>query len=194
MRTLASLRAEGLIRAIGLSGYPLPALLAHARFLHENGVPAEVFFSYAHFSLTNTLLAESVADFRAAGIEHVINGSPLCLGLLRAERAPEWHPAAPALKAACVEASAVAGEKYRQRLADVALRFALGFEGTTCVGCSNLGELDTALGAWETVKARKELGEGDGGDEVIFKDLRGILVGAHEVTWPVPPVGWVREM
>jgi hypothetical protein len=62
--------------------------------------------------------------------------------------------------------------QWGEKLADVALRYSLGFEGTTCVGCSSLQELDAALGAWRLVRERRE-----GGDERVFKDVEEILAG-----------------
>jgi D-arabinose 1-dehydrogenase len=188
------LRSEGLVRAFGLSGYNLPILLSHAQAIQTQlGVTVEVLFSYCHFNLQNNLLAEYAPRFKAAGVKTIINGSPLSMGLLRAEPAPEWHPAAPALKAACVQASKHVEGVYGQKLADVALRYSLGFEGTTCSGCSSMEELDTALGAWEIVKSRKQNGEGNGKDEQIFRELWAILVGDHETVWPMPPLGFVRK-
>lgn len=188
------LRDEGHVRAFGLSGYTLSTLLSYAQAVQKKlGVSTELLFSYCHFNLQNNSLAQYVPKFQAAGIKSIINGSPLSMGLLRAEPAPEWHPASPDLKTACVEASRHVESRHGQKLADVALRYSFGFEGTTCVGCSTLQELEAALEARDAVLTQKKSGKGGEADERIFDDLRRILVGDHEMAWPVPPQGWVRK-
>jgi aryl-alcohol dehydrogenase-like predicted oxidoreductase len=194
MRELAKLRAEGLTRAIGLSGYSLPVLLSRAQAIQARlGFAADVFFSYCHFNLQNSLLAEYAPRFAAAGVKHLINGSPLSMGLLRAEPAPDWHPAPPALKAACVEASKHVESVHREKLADVAIRYSLGFDGTTCAGCSSLAELETVLRAWDAARERKQSGVEDVKDRAIFQELRHILAGEGKTVWPMPPTGFVRK-
>lgn len=197
-RQLVALKQEGKIRAWGLSGYDLTVLLGHAQAIQEDPANAEgpeVFFSYCHYNLQNSLLSDFLPRFRALGIKQIINGSPLSMGLLRAEKAPGWHPASPELKEACVKASEFTESVHGEKLADVALRYALGFEGTTCVGCSSLRELDTAVEAWRTVQRRRK-GEDDTGkakDEKVFGETRKMLTGEWAPTWACPPEGWVRE-
>ena len=191
---LATLRSEGLIRSFGLSGYTLSTLLSHFQAIQSRlGLAAEVFFSYANYNLQNQLLVEYAPQLRAAGVKHIINGSPLSMGLLRAESPPDWHPGSTGLKAACQKASKHAESAYGQKLTDVASRFAMGFAGTTCCGASSMEELEAALAAWETVKTRRETGTGDGDDRMVFQDLQNILRGNHETTWPSPPPGFVRR-
>ena len=190
---LERLRSEGLLRSFGLSGYNLPALLSCAQEVYSRlNFSAEVLFSYCHYNLENSALPQYVPKFRGVGVKHIINGSPLSMGLLRANPAPEWHPASTGLKEACLKASQHVETLYRESLADVALRYALGFDGTTCVGCSTLEELKTALSAWETIKARTRVGEGDGEDTKVFKELQDILVGDWDMDWKVPPKGFER--
>ena len=188
------LREDGYVRTFGLSGYTLSTLLSCVQAVKEQlGTSVEVLFSYCHCNLQNNLLAQYVRKFQASGVKTIINGSPLSMGLLRAEPAPEWHPASPDLKAACLSMSRHVESRYGQRLADVALRYSLGFEGTTCVGCSTLQELEAALEARDAVLTCKKTGKGGEVDRRIFKDLRNILAGDCETGWPVPPLGWVRK-
>ena len=196
MSELQAMQDEGMIRACGISGYTLEKLLARAEEIkRECKKGPEVLFSYCHYNLQNDMLVDYAPRFRGAGVKHIINGSPLSMGLLRAEPAQDWHPAPPSLKEACRRASETCEEKYGQKLVGVALRFAMRFQGTTCSGCSSLDELDEALKSWRTVEARKEKGKGDEDDEELFEELRRILVRDDvDMTWAVPPVGWQREM
>ncbi|KAK5209130.1 hypothetical protein LTR47_004842 [Exophiala xenobiotica] len=188
------LRQEGYVRAFGLSGYTLSTLLSYVQAVKEQlGVSTEILFSYCHYNLQNNSLAQYAPKFRALGVKSIINGSPLSMGLLRAEPAPEWHPASPGLKAACISTSSHVESVYGQKLADVALRYSLGFDGTTCVGCSTLPELEAALEARDTVLTYKKSEKGGDVDGRMFKDLRSMLVGDYEMAWPVPPPGWVRK-
>lgn len=115
------------------------------------------------------------------------------MGLLRKEPAPDWHPASVGLKTACERASEYVEEMYHQRLADVALRYSLGWKGTTCAGCSSLEELETLLQTWKAVERRKQGGDSDEKDTKIFNDLRNVLVEGGQVAWQMPPVGFVRS-
>jgi D-arabinose 1-dehydrogenase len=193
---LSQLRADGLVRAFGLSGYTLPVLLSHVKAVRTQLGPdrtPEVLFSYCHYTLQNNTLADYESQFRELGIRHIVNGSPLAMGLLRKEPAPDWHPASTELKAACMKASEYAEDTYDQRLADVALRYSLGWRGTTCAGCSSLEEVETLLEAWKIVKKRKREGITDCKDEEMFKELREILAEGRQVVWQMPPVGFVRS-
>lgn len=194
MTELLALKSQGLIRAVGISGYALDVLLRHAAAVRQScGKNVDVVFSYCHYTLHNDELAVYAPRLRALGVAAVVNGSPLAMGLLRAEGPPEWHPAGRELKEACRRAAGVARERFGRGLAEVAVRFGVGFEGTTCVGCSTVGELEGALEAWRVVRERRARGEGDGEDEEVFEVLKGVLRGEWGMTWAVPPVGWVRE-
>ncbi|KAI8323052.1 Aldo/keto reductase, partial [Martensiomyces pterosporus] len=97
---LFELKARGLVRNVGISGYPLEVLLRIAEIQQERSSPLDVVLSYCSYNLHCQRLAEYVPKLRAAGVKTVIAASPLSMGLLSSDTTPEWHPAKPELKAA----------------------------------------------------------------------------------------------
>ena len=122
---------EGLIRYVGISGYPLPVLcsIAH-RVLRETSEPLDAVMSYANFTLQNTLLATAgIRQLRNAGVDVVPNASPLGMGLLRREGVPvgsmgNWHPSSNELRAAVKRASDFC-DRHDEKLEVIAIRYAL---------------------------------------------------------------------
>jgi aryl-alcohol dehydrogenase-like predicted oxidoreductase len=122
---------EGIIKYVGISGYPVAVLSSLAEMiLRETGEPLDAVMSYANFTLQNTrLLSEAVPRLIAAGVDVVPNASPLGMGLLRGQGPPigamgNWHPAPDELRRA-VRAASDWTDKQGERLEVVALRFAL---------------------------------------------------------------------
>lgn len=136
---LRALRDEGLIRYIGISGYPVAKLAALAEaVLAQTGEPLDAVLSYAHFSVQNTALggADVLGRFASAGVGVVLNASMLGMGLLTTRGADEgpiaaWHPAPEGLREKCHELVGVAA-RAGERLETVAIRWAL--DGWTRVG------------------------------------------------------------
>ncbi|PHH74562.1 hypothetical protein CDD80_2992 [Ophiocordyceps camponoti-rufipedis] len=129
---LRRLRDQGLLRYVGISGYPVDVLadLAEA-VLADSGEPLDAVMSYAHFCLQNTGLGhpDLLARFRAAGVQCLLNASILGMGLLTSRGVDQgpmasWHPAPPALRSACRFLADVAAE-HGERLEEVAIRWAL---------------------------------------------------------------------
>ncbi|KAI1333620.1 Aldo/keto reductase [Xylariaceae sp. FL0016] len=129
---LRRLRDEGIIRYVGISGYPVDVLCALAELvLRETGEPLDAVLSYSHFSIQNTTLGAPRAMDRleGAGVDVVLNASMLGMGLLTtrgADAGPmaSWHPSPEGLRQACqdlVPVAVAAGEK----LEVVAIRWAL---------------------------------------------------------------------
>ncbi|KAF1824053.1 Aldo/keto reductase [Dissoconium aciculare CBS 342.82] len=133
VRELRRLRdTEGIVKYVGISGYPVPVLVALAtRILAETGEPLDAVMSYANFTLQNGALgsAETLAAFAAAKVDVVPNASPLGMGLLRREGIPlgslgDWHPAPYDLRAAVARASDLC-DVHGEQLEVIALRWAL---------------------------------------------------------------------
>jgi len=86
--------------------------------------------SYANFTLQNTLLASrGIRELQAAGVDVVLNASPLGMGLLRTEGVPvgsmgNWHPASNDLRSAVKRASDFC-DRHDERLEVIAIRYAL---------------------------------------------------------------------
>ncbi|MFZ9857370.1 MAG: aldo/keto reductase [Roseiflexaceae bacterium] len=101
--TLPALRQaqrEGLIRQVGISGYPLaiyPRVLA--------ACDLDVVLSYCHLMLGNTRLLDVVPQLQACEVG-IINAAPLGMGLLTRQGPPEWHPAPAHIRARYTEAAA----------------------------------------------------------------------------------------
>lgn len=140
---LHKLKRQGKCRFIGMSGYPL-SLLARA----IESCELDVVISYAHFTLQNQRL---LTDLLPLAQEHgvgVMNGSPLCLGLLTNQGPPPWHPGSDNLKAVARQAV----DFCRQRGADISLlgmQYCLSEERipTTITGAPRKEELLTNLKA-----------------------------------------------
>ena len=126
LRACVQLKEKGLIRAIGITGYPLDML----RELHAKataaGVPVESCLSYSHYCLHDSSLVDGgTLKYMAEHGVGVLNGSPLSMSLLTSAGAPVWHPARAELKARATAAAAhcaAAGVNFER----VAMAFCLG--------------------------------------------------------------------
>ncbi|GAA5850038.1 hypothetical protein JCM8547_000989 [Rhodosporidiobolus lusitaniae] len=158
MAELFKLKKEGVVKAVGFSGFPLPTLLRLARLVAAHLEPLDIMQSYCHHTLQNTTLSTFLPLFYSAGVKQVITASPLSMGLLRSAPSPAWHPASPALQAATQEAVKLCA-KEGVKLEGVALGFGfssakLGGEGRetpTVVGLSTPEEVH------ETMKVFREI-------------------------------------
>ena len=99
--------------------------------LRETGEPLDIVMSYANFTLQNTrLLTEGLPRLLAAGVDVVLNASPLGMGLLRRQGVPigkmgDFHPAPDGLRTA-INSVSVWVDQQGEKLEAVAIRFALG--------------------------------------------------------------------
>jgi D-arabinose 1-dehydrogenase len=153
---------EGTIKYVGISGYPLPVLCSLAqRILLETGEPLDAVMSYANFTLQNELLATTgIKELKAAGVDVVLNASPLGMGLLRREGVPvgsmgNWHPSSDALRSAVKRASDFC-DRHDEKLEVVAIRYAL--ETWLRVGSSVGSRGDPASGVPWTRESIEQLG------------------------------------
>ncbi|KAJ6139372.1 hypothetical protein N7471_005858 [Penicillium samsonianum] len=132
VRELRRLRdEEGVLRYVGISGYPVDTLSELAEtVLRETGEPLDIVMSYANFTLQNTRLhSHALPRLLAAGVDVVPNASPLGMGLLRRDGVPigsmgDFHPAPNALRSAIRSASDCAS-RHGEKLEVVAIRYAL---------------------------------------------------------------------
>lgn len=122
IRALFKLKDEGVIRNVGISGYPLPVLLRISRLVATNAPyrPLDTILSYSNHCLHSDVLpgwyelfaADPRADENSAlpdlqwKAPVIVNGSPFSMGLLTDGSPPDWHPASDALRKASTEASA----------------------------------------------------------------------------------------
>ncbi len=179
---LAALKAQGLVRHIGVTGLPLAAL----RRVLDAAPPGavDVVLSYCHHTLFDASLPAMLPYLESKGVG-VVNASPLSMGLLTPQGAPEWHPAPPALKAAAAAAAAAAATAGASlpRVALVeALRAPAGI-ATTLVGMCTPAEVEEnveaaliALGVVDNPHAAR--------DAAALTAARAALAPFAGVTWP----------
>lgn len=148
---LRQLRDEGLIRYVGISGFPVHVLCKLAETITlETGEPLDAVLSYGHFTIQNRTLGlpevlgrqaldSPLSRFKAAGVQVVLNASMLGMGLLTSRGIPlstdgsdtkgsvlaQWHPSPPGLRTACKQLAALA-ENAGESLESVAIRWSLG--------------------------------------------------------------------
>lgn len=166
---LHKLKHQGKCRFIGMSGYPLTLL---ARAIEHCDL--DVVISYAHFTLQNQrLLTELLPVAEEHGVG-VLNGSPLCLGLLTNQGPPPWHPGSERLKTIARDAAAYC----RNKAADISLlgmQYCFTEEGiaSTITGAPRKEELLVNLKALTAPIDRQLLGE-----------VQSILAPVLNETWP----------
>jgi len=121
----------GVIRYVGISGYPVRVLCELAEMiLRETGEPLDAVMSYANFTLQNTTLSsEALPRLKAAEVDVVPNASPLGMGMLRRGGVPvggqgDFHPAPQGLRDAVLAASEWCDTRD-EKLEVVSIRFAL---------------------------------------------------------------------
>lgn len=131
VKELRRLRDAGVVRYVGISGYPIEVLCSLAeRIRDETGEPLDIVMSYSNYNLQNTMLAShGIARLKAAGVDVVPNASILDMGLLRHDGVPagsagDWHPSPKEMRIAVKHASDLCDE-YQERLEVIAIRWAL---------------------------------------------------------------------
>ncbi|KAI0440638.1 Aldo/keto reductase [Xylaria telfairii] len=131
VRELRRLRdEEGVLRYVGISGYPVGVLAELATMiLRETGEPLDAVLSYGHLTIQNTTLGGAVGRFADAGVDVVLNASMLGMGLLTtrgvaAGPMASWHPSPDGLRRACQDLVPVAADSG-ERLEVIAIRWAL---------------------------------------------------------------------
>lgn len=201
LRELNQLKKEGLVKNIGISGYPVKYLyevVLASKECPEIG-PLDAVMSYSNGCIQNEILFEYYDKFVAAGIQKVLNGSILSMSLLRSGVTHSFHPAPQELRDKVQEVASYLQKHYDGlELADLATRFALRkwlFEtqkqespeldwnkGTSIVlGVSNVDELNAAINNYWLVK-QNEGGINDK-DVAIFAKVKELLGDHYNETW-----------
>lgn len=129
---LRKIRDEsGVVKYIGISGYPVEILCERAQMILEmTGEPLDIVMSYANFTLQNTRLSSiALSRLQAAGVSVVPNASVLGMGLLRRVGVPiggqgDFHPSPKELRKA-IQAASDWCDSQGDRIEKVAIRFAL---------------------------------------------------------------------
>ncbi|MCJ1423763.1 hypothetical protein MMC29_001647 [Sticta canariensis] len=129
---LRKIRDEsGVVKYIGISGYPVETLCELAEMILERTEePLDIVMSYANFTLQNTRLSSiALPRLQAAGVSVVPNASVLGMGLLRRVGVPiggqgDFHPSPKELRKA-IQAASDWCDSQGDRIEKVAIRFAL---------------------------------------------------------------------
>ncbi len=166
---LRALQETGLVRWIGVTGYPLPALLHVAR-----QVPVDTVMSYCHYTVQDRRLAVRAAEFAAAGVA-LINASPLAMGALTDRGAPPWHPAPAQVLDRCAQAAAWCRDRGSS-LAKLALQFSV--MTSPCIA--------TVVGSANPANVQRDVEWiGEPIDAELLAEVEAILE-------PVRDIGWVN--
>ncbi|KAJ3499387.1 hypothetical protein NLG97_g384 [Lecanicillium saksenae] len=161
VRELRRLRDQGVIRYVGISGYPVDGLASLAEMImRETSEPLDAVLSYGHFCLQNAQLGrpELLERFAASGVGCLLNASMLGMGLLTSQGINNlpmgaWHPAPAELRQACHDLASIAAAEDRH-LEEVAIRWSLrnwiyqGSKfGTKAYKCDTKNSLPDTIGS-----------------------------------------------
>lgn len=164
---LRGLQQAGTVRAVGITGYPLPAL---AYVLERAEV--DTVMSYCQYTLQDRRLAawrERLTQHGAA----VLNASPLGMGALTSRGAPSWHPAPAVVLEACAAAAALC----RARGSDIS-RLAMQFAVATGAFAS------TVVGSADPENVRRTVEWiAEPLDEELLHDVEQILAPVRDTGW-----------
>ena len=165
---LRALQETGLVGAVGVSGFPLPAL-AHV----VERTPVDAVLSYCQYTLQNRRLAAWRERFARHGTA-VINASPLSMGALTDRGAPPWHPAPAEVLRQCARAAELCRARGED-LARVALRFAV----------TTGGFASTLVGAADPEEVRRDVRWiGEPVDDDLLRAVEECLAPVRDRSWP----------
>lgn len=151
---LETLRANGKVRFIGITGFPLHIF----PYLLDRG-QADTVLSYCHYTLANRELTGLLPRLEAERMG-IINAAPLCMGLLTNAGPPAWHPANGKLRERCA-AAALYCEAQGVDIATLALQFAIAERRihTTVIGMATASEVERNVGVMSQAFDRELVAE-----------------------------------
>lgn len=157
---LSKIKEEGLIKHIGITGYPLPVLLRLALLILHNPPykPVDVILSYSHLTLQDSTFLKFAPHLRErAKVGQLVVASPFSMGLLTSHPPPPWHPSPETMRKATADVLEEVGD-----LPDLALRYSMrkcSVDFPLVVGFSNLQEVHASAKIWRQV--REEIDDSD---------------------------------
>lgn len=186
LKMLTNLKSQGLIRWIGISGYPVEYIFKVAKIvkdIKEIG-SLDLIMSYCNMCLQNTTLKNWYDKFlNETGVRLVNNASILSMSLLRFQDTRNFHPGSDALKARCNELAVILRDEYNTDLADLSTRFAirewLNKKGRTVLGVSTISELDAAWKQYQLVLSKSI----DESDKELVSFSQSFLGDHYNETW-----------
>jgi aryl-alcohol dehydrogenase-like predicted oxidoreductase len=124
---LRSLQQRGLVRFVGISGYPMKIfqyVLQHTDL--------DVILSYNHYTLQNNMLSGLVPMLKQRGVG-IMNAAPFSARLLTNTQLPKWHKATPIVREIATKAAQHCDARGVD-IAKLALQFSIANpDMTTCV-------------------------------------------------------------
>ncbi|KAJ2375501.1 hypothetical protein IW150_002520 [Coemansia sp. RSA 2607] len=193
---LFELKHAGIVRRVGISGYPLETLQEIAQIQHKRGRPLDACLSYCNFNLHCQLLEEYIPKLKAAGVAIVISASPLSMGLLNQDATPEWHPAKDELKLAVAKCSEIVKQSVKAgvsiSLAEMAEHYSFSCPGADVhlVGAKTEDQVRHALDAYNQASSLNLATGGSYTDpdiQAVYKQIMALLAPFSRYTWPSPP-------
>ncbi|KAJ7237209.1 NADP-dependent oxidoreductase domain-containing protein [Mycena haematopus] len=186
---LRKMQEEGLIKHIGITGYPLYTLLRIALLILHNPPfkPVDVVLSYSNLSLQNsTFLQFAPQLIERAQVRQLLAASPFSMGLLTDLGPPLWHPASPVLRS--VSAQAAKDSRARGRsLADLATGYCIRHTGGAVplvVGLSQPKEVHECIKVWREIETRDGNEERMEQEEEVKSAFKN--AGVLDWTWASP--------
>jgi L-galactose dehydrogenase len=124
---LRVLQKKGMVRRVGVSGYPMNIF----RYVLDR-TDLDVVLSYNHYTLQNTMLADLVPHLKQKGVG-VMNAAPFSARLLTNTELPKWHKATPLVRATAKAAAEHCAAKGVD-IAQLALQYSIANpDMATCV-------------------------------------------------------------
>ncbi|KAJ7590756.1 Aldo/keto reductase [Mycena floridula] len=152
---LQKMKEEGLIKEVGMTGYPLPTLLRLSLLiLHSPPFkPVDILLSYSHISFQNSTFVDFIPEFRErAKVNRLISASPFSMGLLTPSGPPGWHPAPKGL----LDAIAKIRQEVQRDIANLALGYSIRksteMKTPMAAGFSNPEEVHECVKVWRALK------------------------------------------
>uniref|UniRef100_A0A060T7M2 ARAD1C22990p n=1 Tax=Blastobotrys adeninivorans TaxID=409370 RepID=A0A060T7M2_BLAAD len=170
------LKQEGVVRFVGISGYPVSFLAYLANKVKQTLGPLDIVLTYCNYCLQNTILEKYLGEFDQAGVSKVLNASPLSMSLLRSQVTHSFHPASEVLKERVAQAAKLTRSKGEE-LADVASRFVFKhWQGCTVFGLQSVPEVEAAVQDYWMVK------DGQWNDQLV-DEVRNVLGDCIDMVW-----------
>ncbi|KAF8574437.1 Aldo/keto reductase [Ramaria rubella] len=192
IRELWKLKDEGKVKAVGISGYPLPTLLRIALLVLHNPPyrPLDILLSFSHYNLQNSIFPAYLPHFlHRAKIAQLIAASPFSMGLLTPKH-PAWHPAPPDVVAA-KDRAVTLSQGWQGGLPNLALSFAFreheqGMKDVPrVVGLSTTREVHEAVQVWREMQAGEDSGRKQFEEAAIEVFKKANTQG---LSWQSPPL------
>ncbi|WP_071882273.1 aldo/keto reductase [Candidatus Sodalis pierantonius] len=172
--TLRELRASGVVRHIGITGYRLDLLERLAVDQNVDTVMAD-----CTWTLQDRRLGAVARRLQQAGIG-VLNASPLSMGLLTRTGAPDWRPAHLDVQHVCHAVSALC-DRQGINLAQVALQFALTTAAEQGIATTVIGTA-SAENMLENIHWSEQPM-----DAALLREIEAIMAPVLNIGWDVLP-------